>query len=356
MKIAGIEAKKVVLPLAKEFRISLGAVANFEAVFVKVITDEGLFGYGEASPFAYVTGETCETVIDAISYISKALTGLDPFSIEAIHRTMDRVTARNGSAKAAIDIALYDIMSKAAGVPLYKFLGGSQSNVETDMTISIDDPQIMGQEAKDLSNSGFRMLKIKAGGNREADLEAIDLIRKNAPNAHLKIDANQGWKPAQALEMARAYEKYGVQSIEQPVPAWDLDGLAYVRRHSPIPIMADESCFTPQDAFKIAKLEAADIINIKLMKCGGIYRALQICSVAESAGIPCMVGCMMESRIAIAAGAALVASHPNIILADLDSFVELENKNLATGGFEFDTPVIKLGDASGLGVETGLFE
>jgi L-alanine-DL-glutamate epimerase-like enolase superfamily enzyme len=355
MKIASIEAKKSVLPLEKEFRISLGAVASYEAVFVKITTDEGLIGYGEASPFAYVTGETCETVLDAISYISKALTGFDPFSIEAIHRTMDRVTARNGSAKAALDIALYDIMSKAAGVPLYKYLGGNSANVETDMTISIDEPESMGQTAKDLNRRGFRMLKIKAGGNREADLEAIDLIRKNAPTAHLKVDANQGWNAAVALEMARAYSSFGVQSIEQPVPAWDLDGLAYVRRRSPIPIMADESCFTPQDAFKIAKLEAADIINIKLMKCGGLYRAHQICSIAESAGIPCMVGCMMESRIAIAAGAALVASHPNIILADLDSFAELEGKGLATGGFEFETPVIKLGEASGLGVETGLF-
>jgi L-alanine-DL-glutamate epimerase-like enolase superfamily enzyme len=151
--------------------------------------------------------------------------------------------------------------------------------------------------------------------------------------------------------MIRGYEKYGVEAVEQPVPHWDMDGLREVRTRSAIPVMADESCFTLRDAIEIVKKSAADYINIKLMKCGGLYRAAQICSIAEAAGIKCMLGCMMESRVAIGAAAAFVAANPNAVYADLDSFTEFDDSSFIKGGFAFHAPVIHLSDTPGLGIE-----
>ena len=151
--------------------------------------------------------------------------------------------------------------------------------------------------------------------------------------------------------MLGVYAQEGVLALEQPVPFWDLDGLRYIRNHSPLPVMADESCFTPHDASKLIKADAADIINIKLMKCGGIYRALQINTIAEAANVNCMLGCMLESRLSIAAGAALVAAQPNFVFADLDSFVEFGDSPLIHTGFTYETPFIHLSDKPGIGEE-----
>jgi L-alanine-DL-glutamate epimerase-like enolase superfamily enzyme len=350
MRITDIDVQTAVIPMAKPFRVSLGAIAGYESVFVRIKTDEGLTGYGEGCPFTCVTGETCVSVSDAVSLFAAALTGLDPFSIDHIHAVMDRISARNGTAKAAIDMALYDIMGKASGLPLYKLLGGHLNTVETDMTISIDAPEIMGEKAAAIFGEGYRTIKVKAGGNRKDDLDAIRLISEAAPDAVVNIDANQGWNAHEAIDMCKAYAAFGVSFIEQPLPYWDIDGMAYVRSRSPIPIMADESCFTPQDAYRIVKAGAADMINIKLMKCGGLYRAMQINAVAQAAGIPCMVGCMSESKLSIAAGAALAVAHPNITHADLDGFTQFEAGNLLSEGFRFTPPVIDLGDAPGIGV------
>jgi L-alanine-DL-glutamate epimerase-like enolase superfamily enzyme len=341
----------VKVPLAKPFVVSLGTIYDCESVFVKIETDAGITGFGEGAGFGFVTGETNESVLGAIRLFEPLLTGQNPFAIEHIHRAMDEKMRGNGSAKAAIDIALYDIMSKAANLPLYQFLGGVKNRVEIDMTIGIGAPVEMAERAAELSREGFREIKVKAGANPADDAEAMRLIRAAAPAVHIKVDANQGWNVSTALTMLREYEKYGVEAVEQPVPYWDIDGLAAVRARSPIPIMADESCFTPQDASAIVRRGAADIINIKLMKCGGLYRAAQINAIAEAAGVRCMLGCMLESRLAIAAAAAFVASRPNVLFADLDSFNDFDDAAFVTRSFDYATPWITLPDAPGIGVE-----
>jgi L-alanine-DL-glutamate epimerase-like enolase superfamily enzyme len=242
-------------------------------------------------------------------------------------------------------------MAKGANQPLYRYLGGVSGTVEIDMTIGIDTPEKMAQKATRLVKEGYRHIKVKAGVDDDQDKAAIRLIRQAAPNAHLKVDANQGWTAHRALAMLRVYAQEGVEALEQPVPYWDLAGLQYVRERSPLPIMADEGCFSTQDAAKIAKAGAADVINIKLMKCGGLYRALQINAIAEASGINCMLGCMLESRLSIAAGAALVASHPNFIYADLDSFLEFSDTSLLRSGFDYQTPMIHLSEKPGIGEE-----
>ena len=352
MKIKAITAKKVSVPLKEPFTMSIGVINSYEAVLVRVETDEGITGYGEGMAPPYITGETVDIVLYAVNLLKPALIGMDPHAISDVHRKMDSIIIHNSSAKAAIDIALYDIMSKAACLPLYVFLGGGSEVVETDRTIGLDKPDTMAAHAAALANEGYRFIKVKAGADDSVDAEAIRLIRAAAPDVDIKVDANQGWSAHQALKMLNIYAQYNVTAVEQPVPYWDVDGLAHVRSRSPLPIIADESCFTPQDAARLIKYNAADIINIKLMKCGGLYRAMQICDIAEASGVRCMLGCMLESSLSIAAGAALAASHQNIIYSNLNSFQEFDDSTIIQEGFMFHAPVIMLDEhQQGIGVK-----
>lgn len=352
MKIKEITAKKVRLELRQPVVIALGSISHSETVIVKIETDEGLVGYGEGSGATFVTGESADMIVSAVLLLKRALIGLDPFSIDSIHHLLDKTLVHNAAAKAAIDIALYDIMGQYAKLPLYRLLGGMAKQMETDRTIGIGAPEDMAKEAVQLAEQGFRQIKVKAGLNPDDDIEAIRRIREAVGGAiRLKVDANQGWSAGDALRVIHRYAEYGVEAVEQPVPHWDIDGLRYVRAKSPLKIMADESCFSPQDAIKLVKKEAVDLINIKLMKCGGLYRALQINSIAEASGIECMLGCMMESRIGIAAGAALVVSRPNFVYGDLDSFMYFKENEKIRGGFTCDGPYITLSDEYGLGIE-----
>lgn len=351
MVITGVTAKKTDVPLKKPFTISLGTIRSCEIVFLKLDTDCGLTGFGEGAGVTFVTGETSDTILGAIKLFEPILLGQDPYAIEHIHRAMDLTLVGNGSAKAAVDIALYDLASKAAGLPLYRYLGGVSNRIEADVTIGINAPEEMAAEAARHVSEGFREIKVKAGADEESDILAIRLIREAAPHARLKVDANQGWTVAAALRVMREYEKYGVEAVEQPVPYWDTEGLKEVRSRSGITVMADESCFTPSDAYNLARGGAADIFNIKLMKCGGLYRAGQICAISEAAGLRCMLGCMLESKLAIAAAAAFVAARPNVIYADLDSFNEFDDSAIIKSGFTFEAPFLTLNETPGLGVE-----
>ncbi len=349
--ITGVTAEKVSVPLAEPFVISLGVIDTADTVYVRITTDAGLTGYGEGAGIGFVTGETPDTVLGAVAAFEPLLVGHSPYAVEHLHRAMDALLVGNGAAKAAVDLALHDLMAKAAGLPLYRFLGGVDPVVETDMTIGLGDPDWMAAKAAALVAEGYREIKVKAGSNEAVDRAAIAAIRAAAPTAHLKVDANQGWTVPQGLAMLRFYEGFGVGAVEQPLPHWDLDGLAYLRARSPIPIMADEACFTPHQAAQIVRHQAADTINIKLMKCGGIHRALQINALAEAAGVTCMLGCMLESRLSIAAGAHLVAARPNFIYADLDSFRDFDDSALIERAFGFEAPHIRLTEASGIGVD-----
>lgn len=352
MKIKEIEAKKIKVKLLHPFLIALGSIEYCETVIVRIETDEGLIGYGEGAGITFVTGESVDTVINAIGILKNELMGLDPFGIEHIHRVMDKTLVHNTAAKAAIDIALYDIMGKYAKVPLYRLLGGIANKIETDMTITIGAPEEMAKEALKIVKQGFRHIKVKGGINPEEDIEAIRQIREAVGKSiHLKVDANQGWSVGDSIRVIQRFAEYGVEAVEQPVPHWDIDGLSFIRSKAPLKIMADESCFSPQDALKLVKKDAVDIINIKLMKCGGLYRALQINSIAEASGVRCMLGCMMESRVGISAGAALVASRQNFIYGDLDSFMYFKEDERIRGGFTCDGPHITLSDEYGLGID-----
>ncbi|HYE82005.1 MAG TPA: dipeptide epimerase [Clostridia bacterium] len=355
MKITGIKVEKLQLKLHKSFKVSLGVIEQYDTVIVKIITDEGVSGVGESSPIEFVTGESVDTVIFVIKAMAGSLIGMDPLDIETIHHVMDRYITNNTAAKAGIDIALFDIRGKVMNAPLYKVLGGFSDQVETDVTLSIAEPEEMAQAAKEKADSGFKILKIKAGINPEKDIEAIRLIREAVGSSiRLRMDANQGWTISDAVMVMKAVEKFGVQAVEQPRPYWDIDGIAHIRSKVNTKVMVDESVFSPVDAIKVVKKEAADIINIKLMKSGGIYKAEQINAIAQAAGLTCMVGCMLESRIGIAAGAHFVASKKNIPDADLDGFMFCQECEGISGGFHIEGGTMKLSDKPGIGVDVNM--
>ncbi|GGP10739.1 mandelate racemase/muconate lactonizing enzyme family protein [Oceanobacillus neutriphilus] len=354
MKITNIKVEKLKLELFKPLTVALGTIDNVETLLVKVETDEGIYGIGEGSPFTYVTGETLESALITAKMLTKHLIGENPLHIEKIHHIMDSEIVNNTAAKAAIDIALYDIKGKKMNAPLYQVLGGFSNQLETDVTIGIDTPENMAAEAKERVEQGFTILKIKAGIDSRQDIEAIRMIREAVGSKiPLRIDANQGWTKSEAVQTIKAMEAYHIEAVEQPLPYWDIDGMAYVRRKVDTGIMADESVHSPIDAAKVVKQEAADVLNIKLMKSSGLYPALKINAIAEASGFHCMVGCMLESKIAISAGASLAAAKKNITKVDVDSFLYVKDTGI-TDGFTIDNGIITLSEKPGLGIELNI--
>lgn len=334
------------------FKIALMDQATSDTVIVKVETDAGISGFGEACPFMPVTGDTPETITNYLDLVIPKLVNKNPLSIEEIHHVMDRVMIGQAPAKAGIDMAMYDIAAKNANVPLYRYLGGSSNQVTSDITIGIDEPSEMQKLARKYVDAGFNILKIKVGINPDHDLEAIRLIREEVgPHIELRLDANQGWKKKQALSLLRELSKYGVEEIEQPLKFHDHEGMRYLVEHADQIIMADEAVHDPKDAIRAIRAGSCDMINIKLMKSAGIFPALLINGIAEAAGLPCMVGCMSETRLGVSAAAAFTASRKNILYADLDSHHLIAEDPHIRGGFTQTGGSIKLTEEAGIGVE-----
>ncbi|MEM3459375.1 MAG: dipeptide epimerase [Candidatus Bathyarchaeia archaeon] len=352
MGIQQIEVYTVTLKYKKPFRIAPGASTESHNIIVKILTDYDVIGCGESSPSKRVTGETPETVVKVLGKIAPKLVGMCPLRIEQDVEIMDSLVKDNPAAKAAVDIALYDILGKTCRKPLYRIMGGYRTEVLTDLTLSIKSPKEMARDAVKAVRKGFKALKVKVGVNPNEDFERIKLIREAVgTEILLRIDANQGWTPKQAIEVLNKMEKFNIQFAEQPVSAEDIKGLREVKKNSPIPIMADESIHSPEDALRLIQAEAVDLINIKLMKSGGILKGRKIAEIAEAAGIPCMIGCMGESEIGIAAGTHLAAATKNIRYADLDSDILMKDKLAKKGGTKVKNSMRIFPKENGLGIK-----
>ncbi len=301
-----IDAKPVDLKLTTPFRISRGVQAISSNVIVQINAND-YTGYGEASPSEYY-GESVETVLACISMFAGNL-GDDPFLIEDIMERLDEIIRLHPSAKAAVDMALYDLIGKMLGVPLYKLLGlNPKRTPHTSFTIGIDTPSNMAKKA--LVARDYPILKVKVGTKN--DLAIIKAIRDVSP-AIMRVDANTGWTPKEAIKMINALAPYNIEFVEQPVPAHDLAGLKLIRENVSIPIIADESCVTVEDIPRLA--ECVDGVNLKLMKSNGITAVLKMIHVARAHNLRIMLGCMIESSLAITAAAHLT---PLVDYADLD--------------------------------------
>ncbi len=356
MKITKIQIEKFSIPFTEPFQVAFGLITDSESWTVKVMTDEGVYGLGSAAPLGFVTGETMDTCYLVLKMLAEAMIGRDPMDIQGAHALMDGLIYGNGSAKCAIDTALYDIIGKKKGQPLYRLLGGTNPTVYNDITIGIDEPAKMRAEAeKHVRERGFRILKVKTGIDLQRDIEALTQIRQAiGEEVRIRVDANQGYDLETALTACKELESLGIEAMEQPLPWWDFDGAAELKRRNEttVALMLDESIHSPHDASRAAKLQCADYYNIKLMKCGGLYHGLQIADIAEGAGVSCMVGCMQENKISLTAGISLVAAKKAIIEADCDSFIFFpgDDDGIA-GGFTREGGVFTLTEKPGLGIE-----
>lgn len=321
MKITNIDIKTIEVPLVEPFRISLGVITHAISAVIKVETDEGVFGYGEGAPGVLITGENLAGTVESIRQYAKALIGTDPRDLEKVYFIMDRTAPHAPCGKTAVDMACYDILGKSAGLPVYKLLGGYSGEIETDITVGIDTPQVMAEKAAKHVACGFNTIKTKVGLGLSADVERVKAIRKAVGDqVKIRIDANQAWSPKEAVNIIDRLNEYEIELVEQPVKAHDVDGLAYVTQNSKVLIMADEACFDAKDALKLIQKRAVDLVNIKLMKCGGIREALKINAICETAGVSCMLGCMVEeTNLGVTAAASLGAAMKNITRADLDA-------------------------------------
>ncbi|MBN1317146.1 MAG: dipeptide epimerase, partial [Anaerolineales bacterium] len=281
-----IDVYKLNVRMETPFEIALGILDKTENLLIRITASNGVYGVGEGAPLAFITGEMQATAFEAAQTMARLLIGKDPLAIEVRLAELDRFLTNNTATKSCFDMALYDLLAKQAGLPLYALLGGKRRVLETDETIGINTPEIMAQEALGIKNRGFPAIKIKLGTNRLDDLGRIQAIREAiGPDLPIRIDANQGWDPVSARLILQDLAPYGIQYAEEPLPHWNNEALRRVRQTSPIPIMADETIFDHHDAFRLASMGACDYFNIKLAKCGGIHNALKINAVAEAAGI-----------------------------------------------------------------------
>jgi len=332
-----IDAKPIDLKLTVPFRISRG-VQQVASNAVVQINHKEHTGYGEAAPDEYY-GENVETVLACITTFAGNL-GDDPFATEDILNNLDHLIRLNPSAKAAVDMALYDLVGKMLNVPVYKLLGLNPKHTpHTSFTLGIDSPANMAKKA--LLARDYPILKVKVGTKNDvANLEAI----REVSNATIRVDANAGWTPREAIKTINALAPFNIEFVEQPVHQRDLDGMRLVRENVPLPIIADESCVTVDDIPRV--VGCVDGINIKLMKCGGIRHALKMIHTARAHHLQIMIGCMIESSLAITAAAHLT---PLVDYADLDGHLLIDNDPYE--GVKVVNGKLVLPERPGLGVQ-----
>jgi o-succinylbenzoate synthase len=335
------------------FAIATGTMHYAQNIFIRVYTSEGIYGVGEASAFPFITGETQETCLAMARDFAQLWKGKEALNIPARVKELDDFTAKNTTVKSAFDMALYDIAAKAANKPLYAYLGGSKRPVETDITIGIGSPNQMAEQALKYEETGARILKIKLGKNTNDDLERIRQIRKSIkPETELRIDANQGWSFEDAVFVLQSMKDLNIAFCEQPMRTWLDDLLPSLCENSPIAIMADESCYYHHDARRLIQTKACHSINIKFAKSGGILEAKKIHHIAEEAGIPCMIGSMLESRLALTANLHFAYASPNILFFDLDTCLMGQLEDPVIGGVSYNNFFLDLPDnAIGIGAD-----
>ena len=353
MKITEVRLGKISVPLRTPFKTALRTVCSVEDVIVEIHTDDGGIGYGEAPPTGPITGDTTGAIIGAIQdHIAKSIIGMDVDDFEDVMQKVQKSIVGNTSAKAAVDMALWDLYGQKYGIPVYKLMGGARKNITTDITISVNDPETMVRDSLIALDRGYDCLKMKVGINPEMDVARLKAVRQAVGNdVTIRIDANQAWTPKQAVKILNAMQEQGLQIelVEQPVHAHDLEGMKYVTERSYVPVLADESLYSPADAATILRMGAADLLNIKLMKCGGLYNALKICTMAEVYGVEGMIGCMLEAKISVNAAVHLACAKKVITKVDLDGPV-LCSEDPILGGAVFNEKDITVSDAPGLGI------
>jgi L-alanine-DL-glutamate epimerase-like enolase superfamily enzyme len=354
-KIVRAEAIPVELQLKEPFVIANETTEVADNIFIRLETETGIVGWGCSTPDA-VTSETKATVLRHFEVAKRLVVGCDPTRLNLMNFALENELAGNPSLKAGVNMALYDIIGKMAGMPLFRLLGGYREKIATSVTVGLNQTDLMVEKAKQIVSAGFKFIKVKCGIDVEQDIENILAIREAVGLAvKLRLDANEGYSVEDALRIVTTLEKNGadIEFLEQPTKANYLYSLKDVTRQCSVPIMADETALTLRDSVKLVKLEIADIINIKLMKIGGITNAIKANALAELADVPVMVGCMNESMAAMSAGVHFACAFRNVEYADLDSALDFIN-DVAKGGARYAEGYVIPSEKPGLGVEVQL--
>jgi L-alanine-DL-glutamate epimerase-like enolase superfamily enzyme len=349
--ITRLEAEPLYVALREPFAIATGAVTAARNVLLQVTLADGTVGLGEAAPFPPSGGETQETALAATRAMAALVEKCDAASWRPLAARLTASFEHQASARAGVEMAVLNALTTSLGIPLYKFLGGATSRVETDITIPIEAPEHMAGLARQYAGRGATTLKLKVGADVDDDLDRVLAVARGAPDCDLILDGNQGFTPTEAVELIEYLDQEDVRPIlfEQPVHRHDLEGLRFVTERVPVPVAADESVHTAADALRVARLGAANVVNIKLMK-SGIVEALDIAAVCRAAHIELMAGAMIETRLAIAAAAHLIAGLGGFRFVDLDTPMLLMNDPFS-GGYEQAGMAYRLdGIHAGLGV------
>lgn len=348
MIITHFEIFAIHLPLKKPFKVAYQTFEVMPSIIIKIFTDEGIIGYGEAVPDEHVTGESLNSSFELLKDLLNELIGMNPLHIESIHHKMESIIVANPSIKAAVDIACHDILGKKAGLPLYELIGGTtQSSLEYAKVISISSIKQMIEESDNAVNDGYRVLKLKVGNDLLHDIKNIEAVREHVPETiEIRVDANQGYHSSDDI---RELQKLtGISWLEQPFKAYDYKKHASLKTFLNVPLMLDESVKNVEDFLLAIDYQAIDYLNVKLMKTGGIYPAIKLIHLAESHGIPCQIGSMVESSIGSAAGYHLAMAKSNVKSTELTGPL-LFSKDI--GNLHYEIPFVHLSKEPGLGIE-----
>ncbi len=344
MEIISLDWKILEIPLKKPFKIAFETMDTYRGVVVKLCTEE-FCGYGEAAPAPRITGDTVDSAVSALKRFKPIVIGEDASAIGRIMDSLNSSILGSPSAKAAIDFALFDILSQKAGVPLKNLLGGRRDRIETSLTVDIGNLEYTLEHARKLIDEGAKILKVKIGLNPREDVERIRALRKMT-DVKIRVDGNQGYDLKTAIRVLREIERYEIEFAEQPIPASEVENLKILRESVEIPIVADESVHSSRDVLRL--IGKVDGINIKLMKSGGILEALRMASIARAAGMKIMVGCMIETQVGISAGTHF-ALGIGADYADLDGYWDLAKQPYI--GIEYEDGYNLVREVPGLGIE-----
>jgi len=353
MKITSITTQRLKAPLKTPFITALRRVDTLEDLVVIITCDNGSVGYGEGAPTPQITGETIGSMISAIEFITPHLIGREIDDLDDLIAIVHQTIMHNTTAKSALEIALFDLKAQSMEQPLYKMLGGTKTRFKTDITISMGSIHQMIDDALNAVSLGYDTLKIKIGSDPSQDAQRIKAIYASLDqDITLRLDANQGWSAQESVTLLHDLESQGIiaEFIEQPVSADDITGLKYIKERVQTPVLADESVFSLKDAQTLLDEKAVDYINIKLAKTGGISHALKLADLCNDYGVKCMIGCMLEGPISVAAGVHVASAKADVItMLDLDA-VALLSSHPAKTDILFSESNILLSDTSGLGI------
>ncbi len=351
MKITHTEIYRLSIPM-EPFAIATGVMDHAQNTFIRIHTDHRLSGVGECSAFPMIVGETQDTCLALARDFARLWKGKDPLAIPDRLAELDAFVARNTTIKSAFDMALFDLAAKHGKVPLYRFLGGNIRDIVTDITVGIAAPAAMAAKALVFKNQGAEVLKVKLGKRPAEDIERIRAIRERVgATLPIRIDANQGWTYGEAVVALQGLQPFDIQFCEQPMRSYNDGLLPQLRKETTIPIMADESCYDHRDAVRLATQGACDYINIKFSKSGGIAEALRIQQAAADHGIPCMIGGMLESRLALSAKMHFAFAAPNVQFFDMDTCLLGHLEDPVVGGVRFSGYRLSLPDQPGVGAD-----